>query len=240
MTKKTYIQNSKIYDVIDSRIITEFSVFNNWLQRKTGLFSLNKNQDEDDKSCIVLDINTATREFDNTLDVWIGLTTQDEIFKVLKAIYPEIKSEKELLDVFFDLDLKKFETTFETTDGGRFIDDIVNLIIPDYAYIPDVEIEIPELSMIFGENNQTLTVNIKIFANLDANLESEKFWGKHNFYKFAKPIYDEFKDVIDACEIDYDFVEFNDDDLTDEYRLEDMETLLNSDNTSEEEDEDDE
>lgn len=231
---KNPVKNNAIYEMIDSRIITEFAIFHTWLQKQTGLFSLK----EDDNTCVVLDTTSIGRNYNNELKVCIGLSTKEEIFIVLKALYPD-KTEKEIVDAFLHLEMKKNEMTFETTDDGHFVGDALQLAIPDYAYISDCIVKIPELNIMFGENEE-LSLDIKIFHNFEYEVSpyvnafvfsnTIAFWGVHNFYKFAKPVYENFKDLIDSLEIDCEEV-----DLT-----EDFEEDENLDDFGEEVDEDEE
>ena len=227
---KNPVKNESIYDMIDSRIITEFAIFHTWLQKQTGLFSLNK----DDNTCVVLDPKSSGRTYNNELKVCIGLNTKEEIFIVLKALYPD-KTDKEIVDTFLHIEMKKEEMSFETTDEGHFVGDPLQLAIPDYAYISDCIVKIPELNIMFGENEE-LSLDIKIFHNFENELDpydtsfvfpqnanscvfskAIAFWGMHNFYRFAKPVYDNFKDIVDSLEIDCDEV-----DLTEDFFEEDI------------------
>lgn len=218
---KNPIKNESIYEMVDSRIITEFAIFHTWLQKQTGLFSLNK----DDNTCVVLDPKSSGRNYNNELKVCIGLNTKEEIFIVLKALYPD-KTDKEIVDTFLHIEMKKEEMSFETTDEGHFVGDALQLAIPDYAYISECVVKIPELNIMFGENEE-LSLDIKIFHNFENELnpyvnsfvfsKAIAFWGKHNFYRFAKPVYDNFKDLVDSLEIDCDEV-----DLTKDYFEEDI------------------
>lgn len=223
---KNPVKNESIYEMVDSRIITEFAIFHTWLQKQTGLFSLNK----DDNTCVVLDPKSSGRTYNNELKVCIGLNTKEEIFIVLKALYPD-KTDKEIVDTFLHLEMKKDEMNFDTTDDGHFVGDVLQLAIPDYAYISDCIVKIPELNIMFGEN-EDLSLDIKIFHNFENELDSYvnsfvfskaiAFWGMHNFYRFAKPVYDNFKDFVDSLEIDCDEVDLTEDFFEEEEDDEDI------------------
>lgn len=189
--------------MINPRIITEYMIVKDSLTKKLGLFTLSRG----DPTCLVLDKCSIEYYDDSHITIGVGLVSRDQIISFLKAIFPE-DSKKEIMERFFDLDLRKHELNFDTDENGRFSENIAQLLVPDYALIEDIKFNFKTWESI-GCDGGDITVDFKIFDNSsDEEYFNEdrdfnkaiSFWGRSNFYKFAKPIYDDIRDTIDSIE----------------------------------------
>lgn len=189
--------------MINSRIITEYMIVKDALSKKLGLFTLSKG----DPTCLVLDKCSIESYDDSHITIGVGLVKRDQIISFLEILFPE-ESKKEIMERFFNLDLRKHELNFDTAVDGKFSENIGQLLVPDYALVEDVKFEFESWASI-GCDSGTITVDFKIFDNsgdeeyFNEDRDFDKaitFWGRSNFYKFAKPIYDDIRDTIDNIE----------------------------------------
>lgn len=225
--------------MINPRIITEYMILKDSLTKKLGLFTLSRG----DPTCLVLDKCSIEYYDDSHITIGVGLVSRDQIISFLKAIFPE-DSKKEIMERFFDLDLRKHELNFDTDENGRFSENIAQLLVPDYALIEDIKFNFKAWESI-GCDGGDITVDFKIFDNssdeeyFNEDRDFNKaiaFWGRSNFYKFAKPIYDDIRDTIDSIETGCEpEVELSDDLSVYEmdYKSEDVAELFGEDNVEE-------
>ena len=225
--------------MINPRIITEYMIIKDELTRKLGLFTLSKG----DPTCLVLDKCSIESYDDSHITIGVGLVKRDQIISFLKAIFPE-DSKKEIMERFFNLDLRKHELNFSINTDGKFAEDIGQILIPDYAVIEDVKFNFESWAHI-GCNGGEITVDFKIFRNIDNGTyfditkefaDSIDFWGRYNVHRFGKPIYDDLSDTVDNIETSSEpEVDFSDDLMIDEldYKSEDVTELFGEDNVEE-------